>query len=180
MKQVFSVFSVTCVAFFTLFLSTTNVSCKKGDDGAKGDTGTANVMFSGWFDVQFEPGKNNAGDTVIWSAEINAPKITKGILDSGTVKLYVNVNPSSNPAIFALPLTDYYGLTGVENINMYLSEGKINLYATQDASSVTQGGVKYWQYRYVIIPGGVKIPNGRSATSLEDYNAVKQFYNIPD
>ena len=68
MKHVFSVLSVTCVAFFTIFLSTTNTGCKKGDDGAKGDTGTANVMFSPWLDVDYAPTLNNAGDTVIWFA----------------------------------------------------------------------------------------------------------------
>ncbi|MCS3800345.1 hypothetical protein [Niastella sp. OAS944] len=180
MKQIFSVLSVTCVAFFTLFLSTTNVSCKKGDDGAKGDTGTANVMFSGWQDVLFNPVKNTAGDTIAFTAEVAASKINKAILDSGTVKVYLNVGSPTTPSVFALPITDYYALAGVENINLYFSIGKINLYATGDASSFTDAGVKYWQYRYVIIPGGVRVPNGRSALNWNDYNAVKQFYNIPD
>jgi hypothetical protein len=180
MKQIFSVLSVTCVAFFTLFLSTTNVSCKKGDDGAKGDTGTANVMFSGWIDVQYEAATNTAGDTVAFTAEIPASKITKAILDSGTVKVYINVSSAAAPSVIALPITDYYALTGVENINLYFTAGKINLYATGDASTFTDSGNKYWQYRYVVIPGGVRVPNGRSAVNWNDWNAVKQLYNISE
>ena len=178
MKHVFSVLSVTCVAFFTIFLSTTNVSCKKGTDGAKGDTGTANVQFSSWFDVTYAPAKNTAGDTVAWTATVTAPKITKTILDSGVVKVYLNAGNATAPAVFALPITDYYALAGVENINLYFTIGKINLYATDDASSFTSSGAKSWQYRYVIIPGSVH--TGRSAVNWNDYNAVKQYYNIPD
>jgi hypothetical protein len=180
MKQIFSVLSVTCVAFFTLFLSTTNVSCKKGDDGAKGDTGTANVMFSGWQDVVFSPATNTAGDTVAFTATITASKITKAILDSGTVKVYVNVGTPASPLVFALPITDYYALAGIENINVYFSLGKINMYATGDAGSFTDSGNKYYQYRYVIIPGGVRIPNGRSAVNWNDYNAVKDYLHLED
>ncbi|THU39914.1 hypothetical protein FAM09_08445 [Niastella caeni] len=179
MKHVFSVLSVTCIAFFTIFLSTTNTGCKKGDDGAKGDTGTANVMYSSWLDVNFDPAVNTAGDTVAWTAEITAPKITKTILDSGTVKVYLNAGTAASPAIFPLPIADfYYALTGVENLNLYFTVGTINLYATQDASTFTSSGAKSWQYRYVIIPGGVH--TGRSAVNWNNYEAVKDFYNIPD
>jgi hypothetical protein len=178
MKHVFSVLSVTCIAFFTIFLSTTNTGCKKGDDGAKGDTGTANVMFSPWLTVDYAPTLNSAGDTVIWFATIPAPKITKAIIDSGTVKVYVNIGSSADPYVFPLPLTDYYGLTGVQNINLYFTVGNIELYATEDGGTETSGGNKVWQYRYVIIPGGV--PTGRSAVNWNDYEAVKKLYNITD
>ncbi len=180
MKHVFSVLSVTCIAFFTIFLSTTNTGCKKGDDGAKGDTGTANVMFSSWLNVDFAPTLNNAGDTVIWFATIPAPKLTKGIIDSGTVKVYVNVGTAADPFVFPLPLADFiYGLpAGVQNINLYFTVGNIELYSTQDAGTETSGGQTSWQYRYVIIPGGVRA--GRSAVNWNDYEAVKKLYNITD
>src|SRR5687767_1319043 len=103
MKHVFSVLSVTCIAFFTIFLSSTNTGCKKGDDGAKGDTGTANVMFSKWETVIFDPAVNTTtGDTVAWTGTLPAPKLTKGIIDSGIVKVYVNVNTAADPAVFPL------------------------------------------------------------------------------
>src|SRR3982751_4790145 len=118
MKHVFSVLSVTCIAFFTIFLSTTNTGCKKGDDGAKGDTGTANVMFSPWLDVQFEANTNAAGDTVYYySATIPAPKLTKAILDSGTVKVYLNYGSPADQLIFPLPITEFFSFTGIGQLS---------------------------------------------------------------
>jgi hypothetical protein len=178
MKHVFSVLSVTCIAFFTIFLSTTNTGCKKGDDGAKGDTGTANVMFSPWLDVDYSPTLNNAGDTVIWFGTIPAPKLTKAILDSGVVKVYINIGSSADPLIFPLPITDLYALTNISQLGMYLTVGNIELYCDIDAGTVTSGGAKQGQYRYVIIPGGV--PTGRSAVNWNDYKAVQKLYNITD
>lgn len=180
MKHVFSVLSVACVVFFAVLLTSTSTGCKKGDDGAKGDTGTANVMFSPWQTVLFDPAINTTtGDTIAWTATMAAPKITKGVLDSGTVKVYVNVGTAADPAVFPLPLADFaYGTTGVQNINLYFTVGNIEMYATQDAGTITSGGQTSWQYRYVIIPGGV--PTGRLDANLNNYEAVKRMYNIPD
>jgi hypothetical protein len=178
MKHVFSVLSVTCVAFFTIFLSTTNTGCKKGDDGAKGDTGTANVMYSPWLDVDYSPTLNNAGDTVIWFGTLAAPKLTKKVLDSGVVKVYINIGSAADPLIFPLPITDLYALTNISQLGMYFTIGNIELYCDIDAGTVTSGGVKQGQYRYVIIPGGVR--TGRSAVNWNDYEAVKKLYNITD
>jgi hypothetical protein len=181
MKHVFSVFSVACVVAFTLFLSTTNSACKKGDKGDKGDTGTANVQFSNWFDVTFAPAKNTNGDTVAWTATVNAPAITKTVLDSGTVKLYVNAGTATNPAIFPVPFTDIYALSGVQNLNVYYTVGKINMYASEDASTFTSSGNKSWQYRYVVIPGSKNI-GGRASTNSAanvDYDEITGRYGIP-
>lgn len=178
MKHIFSVFSIACVAFFTIFLSTTNSGCKKGDTGPKGDTGTANVMYSPWLDVTYSPQTNDNGDTVIWFAKIPAPKLTKAILDSGTVKVYFNVNTAAEPTVFPLPISDFYSFAFITQLGVYFSVGNIDLYCDLDASSFTTGGQKAWQYRYVIIPGGV--PTGRSAVNWNNYEAVKRYYNIPD
>jgi len=178
MKHVFSVLSVIGVAFFAMMLTTTSTGCKKAKDGAKGDTGTANVMYSPWLDVTYSPQTNNAGDTVIWFATITAPKITPAILDSGVVKVYLNVGTASNKLIFPLPITDLYALTDITQLQCYFTPGKIQLYCDIDAGTFTSSGQKAWQYRYVVIPGGV--PTGRSAINWNDYKAVQQYFNIPD
>ncbi|HUP12404.1 MAG TPA: hypothetical protein VM187_09340 [Niastella sp.] len=169
MKQVFSVLSVTCVAFFTLFLSTTNVSCKKGDTGPKGDTGVANAIYSPWINVSFENGAIvRPGDTVA-VATIDAPKITKEVLDKGTVKVYINLGTAAEPNIAPLP---FFEPTGYYWVNADFSVGKINLTSTWYADFSAP-------YRYVIITGTV--PSGRAATvDYNDYNAVKEYYKIPD
>jgi hypothetical protein len=178
MKHVFSALSVIGVAFFAITLSTTNTGCKKAKDGAKGDTGTANVMYSPWLDVDFSPATNNAGDTVIWFGTITAPKITASILDSGVVKAYVNLGTATNKLIFPLPITDLYALTDITELQVYYTPGKIEMYSDVDAGTFTSSGQKAWQYRYVIIPSGV--PTGRSAINWNDYNAVKEYFNITD
>jgi hypothetical protein len=169
MKQVFSVLSVTCVAFFTIFLSTTNVGCKKGDDGAKGDTGNANVAYSAWLNVAYQKQALAPGDTII-VAGITAPKLTDSILHKGDVKVFINVGTASDPTVVPLP----YGYS----IIPLFSKGQIILQADDlDWGTYTQGGQTYQQYRYVLIQGSV---GARSAVNWNDYEAVKKHYNIPD
>jgi hypothetical protein len=165
MKHVFSVLSVTCVVFFTLFLSTSTVSCKKGDTGPKGDTGVANAIYSPWIDVTFDGAVLGSGDTV-GVGTITAPKITKDVLDKAVVKVYVNLGTAAAPNIYPIPYLD--PITGIW-INVDFEVGKINLMSNIDGSA---------PYRYIIVEGSV--PSGRSATvDLNDYNAVTQYYKIP-
>jgi hypothetical protein len=168
MKHVFSVLSVTCVAFFTIFLSTTNVSCKKGDTGPKGDTGVANAIYSAWTNVQFSGAVLQSGDTV-GVATITAPKITKDVLDKSLIKVYVNLGTAAAPNIAPLP---YLDLINGFWINVDFEVGKINLIANGDGSA---------PYRYIIVEGTVPA-NGRSAASVDwnNYEEVKRVYNIKD
>jgi hypothetical protein len=53
------------------------------------------------------------------------------------------------------------------------------MYATEDAGTITTSGQTAYQFRYVIIPGGVAI-NGRSAVNWDNYEAIKRLYNIPN
>lgn len=166
MKQVFSVLSVACVAFFTLFLSTTNVSCKKGDTGPKGDTGVANAIYSAWTNVTFSGAVLQTGDTVT-TATINAPKITKDVLDKAEIKVYANLGTAAAPNVVPIPYLDLiYGFW----INIdYIEVGKIHLMSNVNATL---------PYRYLIITGSV--PARVAAVNWNDYNAVKKLYNIPD
>ena len=168
MKHVFSVLSVACVAFFTLFLSTTSVSCKKGDTGPKGDTGNANVIYSPWLSVKYAMQVPQPGDT-FFLATIQAPKITDSVIANGDVRVYLNTNTAASPEITSLPLSTI--------IIPFISKGVSTLKAVDDYSTVTQGGNTYQQYRYVIIQGSTP---ARRAVNLNDYNAVKQYYNIKD
>jgi hypothetical protein len=168
MKQVFSVLSVTCVAFFTLFLSTTNVSCKKGDTGPKGDTGVANAVYSAWLNVPF----TSQGDTIFFST-INAPKLTKDVIDKGEIKVYINLGTAASPDIAPIPYFD-----GAVLINPDFEVGKINLVSNANAGTTTQAGNTYFQYRYILITGSV--PARRETIDWNNYAEVQKAYNIPD
>jgi len=161
MKQIFSVLSVTCVAFFTLFLSTTNVSCKKGDTGPKGDTGVANAIYSDWKTFTFSGGVVRPGDTFAF-ATIPAPKITKEVLDKAEIKVYANLNTAAAPNIVPIPYFDLvYGFW----INIdYIEVGKINLVSDINASSIP--------FRYIIVNPTISA-NGRAATNNINWNDYK-------
>lgn len=169
MKQIFSVISVTCVAFFTLFLSTTNVSCKKGDTGPKGDTGVANAIYSAWANVTFSAGVPQPGDTFAFGT-IAAPKITKDVLDKAEIKVYANLGTAAAPQIVPIPYLDLiYGFW----INIdYIEVGKINLVSNVNASSVP--------FRYIIVNPTISA-NGRAASiNWNNYSEVQKALNLKD
>ncbi|MFL5746918.1 MAG: hypothetical protein ACJ751_19730 [Niastella sp.] len=166
MKQVFSVLSVASVAFFTLFLSTTNVSCKKGDTGPKGDTGVANAMYSKWTNVAFSGAILQSGDTVALGT-ITAPAITKDILNKGSVHVYLNLNgaDTTNPTVVQLPYVDPITYS---TVSIQLTVGKIYLIGNDDFSGY---------YRYFILPGGVNV--GRTQTiDWNNYGEVKKIFGL--
>src|SRR5688500_18846023 len=121
-----------------------------GAPGPKGDTGTANVIYSEWLDVTFE-----GSDSTGWFAEIAAPKLVDSILNKGEIKVYLNVGSDSadSQLVMTLPIFDVF-LTGAI-INPYYSRQLITLVSTGDASSFIDNGNHYFQYRYILIPGGV-------------------------
>lgn len=175
----------------------TIVGCKKGDtgpqgdpgpagspgsagapgaQGPKGDTGVANVIYSDWLDVTFDPVVNSADDTVAWTATIPAPTLSDVILNTGEIKVYLNAGTAADPSVFPLPITDLFALTGVLNLNLYFTLQTINIYSDADAGTFTDNGEKAFQYRYILIPGGVHgIPK---QMDWNDYNQVKSVLGL--
>ena len=150
-----------------------------GAQGPKGDTGTANVIYSAWLDVAFQPDtiKDAAGnviDTIGFFVNIAAPKLTNAILNSGEIKVYINVNTAAVPVVFPLPYYDVY--TNI-NINPTYLLQQIQLYSNADISTITVGGVKRQQYRYILIPGAVP---GQKAPKVNwnNYNEVEEYLGL--
>jgi hypothetical protein len=167
--------------FLVLFTVIYCFSCKKGDDGAQGPPGTANVIYSDWVNATFTPVKDNNGDTLFFQSVIDAPKLVDSIVNKGSVKVYANMNfysaTPATPFVTLLPLTDltlFFGL----NITPYFSPQKITLIANDDVSTFTDNNIKYFQYRYVIIPGGA--PARMPTINLNNYEEVKKYLNLKD
>lgn len=152
-----------------------------GAPGPKGDTGTANVIYSPWLDVAYDPITDTVGtvvDTLAWVASITAPKLTQTILDRGEIKVYLNWGTQTSPDVSPLPLVDPF-FTGGGIINPEFLLQRIDLYSNFDASTITSGGQKYFQYRYILIPGSV--PSGRIRhVDWNNYNEVKAFLGLTD
>lgn len=155
-----------------------------GPQGPKGDTGTANVIYSEWLDVTFEadtfrrPG--NVLDTAGWIATIPAPKLTDSIINTGDVKVYLNVGSDSadNQLVMPLPIFDNFLIGAV--INTYFQSQLIILASSADVSSVTLRGFHYFQYRYILIPGGITAAPVRNTIDWNNYQQVKELLGLKD
>ena len=145
-----------------------------GPTGPKGDAGSS-VVYSNWLDVTFIPQVPTPGDTTSYTATINAPKLVDSILNKGEIKVYINIGTSTAPAVFALPFPSELGFVLIP----YFQVGKINLISDIDASTgPAAGGLKDFQYRYILIPGSV---SGRMATvDWNNYEAVKTYLGLKD
>jgi len=153
-----------------------------GAQGPKGDTGTANVVYSDWLDVTFEPAD---ADTTAWIAEIDAPKLVDSILDKGAIKVYFNAGSDSTDSqvVMALPIYEPFLLGAI--INPYFTKQTITLISTGDVSSFIDNGNHYFQFRYILIPGGVhagRATNGNAIKTINwnDYKQVKEYLHLKD
>jgi hypothetical protein len=101
------------------------------------------------------------------------------ILNRGEVKVYLNAGKDSTTRnlIVPLPIYDVFAVGAL--INVYFSTQRIVLRATDDVGTFTFQGAKYFQYRYILIPGGRA---GRSAHDVDwnDYAQVKKYLRLND
>jgi hypothetical protein len=151
-----------------------------GPQGPQGDSGTANVIYSSWLDVTYTADTTLTGtviDTIGFYADITAVKLDSAILSGGDIKVYMNLGTSTDPAVFPLPYLDVY--SGISVSPAFLLQD-ISLYSNANASTVTQNGLKYLQYRYILIPGGAKTELLSPSVDWNDYNSVKIYLNLKD
>jgi hypothetical protein len=174
--------------YYMLAISLTVGACKKGDPGpqgekgdkgdtgatgangatgTKGDPGTANVLYSGWLDVTFTAPSSGG-----FVALIQAPKLTESLLSTGEIKVYINLGSAADKAVTALPFR-----SGNAEIIPVFSPGVIELDANVNASTFVDQGVKFLQYRYVLIPGGASV---RRSVNWNNYEEVKAYLGLKD
>jgi hypothetical protein len=165
------------------------ISCGKdgatgpaGPVGPAGDTSTSSgtVIYSDWLDVPYKPdtihNANGSIDTVGFYAIIDAPKLTKALLSTADVKVYINTSNTSDPLIYSLP---YNAQSGIY-IDVAAYTQKIQLYSNADVgTALANDGTKYQQYRYMIVPGNT---GAKSATPVNwsDYAKVKAYLGLKD
>ena len=178
-------FSLHQLLYFVLAITLTFTACKKGDAGPQGDKGDTGekgskgdkgdkgdggttVYYSAWKDVTFT--LNQAGTAYI--AELTDTHITSDIVSKGEVRIFVNFDSPADPTVSPLPY-----VVGTAQIRPFYWLNTIQLVANVDASTYTDSGVKYLQYRYIIIPGGQGI---RTAVNWNDYAQVKAYLGLKD
>jgi Collagen triple helix repeat (20 copies) len=174
----------------------TGASGTNGTDGAtgtQGPAGTANVIYSNWFtNDEFSmswadttiPSTLSESPEIIERAIKNAPDITSGILDSGVVLSYVRgqvlISPQLLPWIFGFNDVDT-GNPMYCQLNLVPQAGGILYYisnqTTHDATGLSPG--TGFEYRYIIIPGGVLAGGRKINPKTMSYSEVCKTYNIP-
>lgn len=160
-----------------------------GPAGPQGPAGTANVIYSSWFgDNTFSP---TWGDTTlsffgVCSRAIKAaPGVTASIINQGLVLSYIKASSIVEPQLLPLSVP---GTTPLE-LNFIPQVGKIFYYFKNPTTSNASGAITAgFEFRYVIIPGGVaggRFTSGPAAGYSVDqiksmsYSQIRSLFNIP-
>lgn len=199
MRRIFLILAIVATT------ATVLLSCQKGDAGPAGPagpagsagpagpagpTGTANVTYSNWFSFVSADwtGKVDSllGDIALANKATTA--VTQAVLDNGLVMGYVKLATTPNPSGVILlpatvPLTD-----NVLKIGVLPSVGNVGFYNQLIDGSDIFGLVAPFQFRYIIIPGGVAgrgvapTYNGFTAEQLKamSYEQVASLFNIAE
>ena len=160
----------------------TGVTGADGATGPQGPAGTANVIYSKWFEdgtlevPWIDSTYNQDFSPIIIERAIKyVPDITAGILDSGVVLCYTRHYSIISPQLLPLYLDADHLLGFVPQ------EGSILFYTD---NLVTHDATGYYpspdfEYRYIIIPGGVMAGGRKMDPRKMSYSEVCKTYNIP-
>lgn len=163
-----------CVVLVGGLLTTT--SCKKGDQGPKGDSAIANVYYSPWMSLDTGWYYSDATQTS-WYRIVRDSKIDSSMISTGDLHVYWNVNTVASPVVYNVPyVIDTFYIRPYFARGGFLLESNVN-----DAISDPSTGTGY--YRYVLVKGSVKTgarTTGGSPVDWSDYSAVKAYLNIKD
>jgi hypothetical protein len=163
----------------------TGTTGSTGATGATGATGTANVIYSAWFTTTAWT------KTTIFSIDnfdFNkaAPGITADILDKGVVLVFGKLNGystdfglSNNPVQLPYNVVYKSGVLNTDTWSFITSVGNLKIKFISDQNLYSGGPATNYQFRYVIVPGGVA---GGRLQSLQgmSYAEIKAMYNLPD
>jgi hypothetical protein len=130
------------------------ISCSKGSTGPAGPAGPAgpdSVVYSSWIPLAL----TYVPIDTLFEQKINAPSITKAILDSGVILSYVNFQDSTGYHV--IPTSGLLGIGVFEDFAV----GQINIQSIRDFSTLP--------YRYVTIPGSLKTGNSASTQKVKGY-----------
>jgi len=140
-----------------------------GQNGQDGQDGNANVIASPWF--QSNSWTNSGSPSAYFDRP--APEVTQEIIDNGVVLAYTKLAGDSN---YIRPLPG----TTIERFfwNFFITEpGNIRFTVfTLDGSNINPANSN--EFRYVIIPSSELL--NKSSIDFNDYNAVKEYYNLKD
>lgn len=150
----------------------------EGPQGPQGETGTANVIYSDWMNIAWNLVD---GPTRKHMYVEESRVVEEEFMATGTLLMYLKLETPEDIVIAALPFTNrtdnLFYVIGKAASGEGL-EGIIMVLVATDSSTPVQSDWNDYQVRYVMIPGGV--PAKMKDDFLKDYEAVKEYYGIPD
>jgi len=160
-------------------------SCKKGDpglQGPEGPAGTANVFYTDWFIVDYNPETGPGGGVTRYFATIPAPRLVDSIIARGEIKVYFNKGTSAEPDVVTLPYYDPILFDPAVVINPIFSPGLIYLSSNLNMGTFDENNQKRYQYRYIIIPGGTSGRPAPGAKTIDwnNYKEVQAYLGLKD
>ncbi|RAJ88133.1 hypothetical protein CLV59_101900 [Chitinophaga dinghuensis] len=203
----FKIIHLICMLGALLILAACSKTGPVGPQGAQGPAGptgaqgNANVS-SGNFTLtnaqyvldywSYQPSPGAGTAITAKMATVTLADITTDIFNKGTVLLYIK-QPSSfgaNPAVWApVPWQISSFVTGyLINVSYTYDIGKLRVYymflptdhaPTSPIPNISTVTVPSFDFKYVIIGGN---PNARAAAPIDynNYEAVKNYYHLPD
>ncbi|WP_337042050.1 hypothetical protein [Emticicia sp. 17c] len=142
----------------------------QGAKGDKGDTGTANVIYSDWV-IPTSSNWQKVSD-INYTYTIAESRITQDMVDTGVVLAYVRQNSASPAYLLPFSLTTPTSISNY-NVGMYMGNIVINFLELLEPSGKPANNL---QFRYVIIPGGVK---ARVNIDYTNFDTVATAFGIP-
>lgn len=144
----------------------------QGPRGPKGDPGTANVLYSDWFD----PNWNVTDDADYKLMYITEPRLTEEFRAHGTVLVYYRWKLGASVFDYLLPQVFYRADGTIDRqYQSYIYLNRIYIRASSHGATFFPDEVNpgsNW-FRYVLIPGGVDISAMQErGLDLNDYDAV--------
>ncbi len=154
---------------------------KEGPMGPAGPPGTADVVYSEWapFSMVAWTLKDEFGKAV-QQYPIYVPSLDTNIVNHGVVLMYVKFGGLPDPT--PLPVTIYESIRGIHQqltFRFVVDTLKVIYFDLDD--NLDPGPIGFSNlYRYVIIPGGVKVDSNAAPINYTDYEAVREYYHIED
>jgi len=153
-----------------------------GIAGPAGAAGTANVIYSDWITPATYT-KTTVFGTTTFTYNITEPKITQDILDKGTVVVFGKLNgytptiwPTDQVSIMPIVINYLQGTTPeIDTWSGLYSLGVVQI-SLKNNNNVYGGISNVHSFRYIIIPGGVKV----SLATLNNYDALKEQLHMQD
>lgn len=153
-----------------------------GQQGPQGQDGTANVIYSEWFNFTLE----NWTDSFSLQGQtrreypVDVPQIDENILERGTVMVYVR-GFGNNQGVRPLPIIQpIFIITRDAVLNFRFDLGKIHLeFYNIIERTIDPGRIgPTRQFRYIIIPGGVPAKAIEGHPDLNNYHEVMEYFGI--